>query len=156
MKYIIIGLSLLFLITGCVSIGPPVECTIYEDYGATPENSFIARKISNPCSMTDLITVAAKLPIVEWGEEYAADFDAWAARLEIIIENGVSMSRLRDIVLIEVMKLNAKVGFTLLAVSPVIGSFNETVPMFETDEILLKSLLKHLRTEVAIMNALAR
>jgi hypothetical protein len=137
-------------------VGQPVECTIYQEFEATPENSIIAETIPDPCLTKNLITVAAKLPIVEFGTEYATAFDAWASKLEIVVENGVSMARLRDIILIEVVKLNTKIGFTLLAISPIISSFTDTAPMLETDASMLLSLIKHLRTEVAMMAALTQ
>lgn len=160
MKKSFIILTLSILIVGCgsnsVFIGKPSDCTVYEQYGATSENSYIVRHVPDPCLASDLITVAAKLPVIEWKDTYSRDFDLWAAKLEIVIAEGISLSALRDIVLIEVMKLNKKVGFTLLAISPIINSFYETAPMFVKDTEMLLALVKHLRAEVAQMAILAQ
>ena len=160
MKKSFIILTLSILIVGCgsnsVFIGKPQDCTVYEQYGATSENSYIVRHVPDPCLASDLITVAAKLPVIEWKDDYSRDFDLWAAKLEVVIAEGISLSALRDLVLIEVMKLNKKVGFTLLAISPIINSFYETAPMLVKDTEMLLALVKHLRSEVAQMAILAQ
>lgn len=158
MKYLFIVFTLLFVVTGCTQFTTgvtPVQCTIYEDFGATPENSIIASKISNPCLASDLIVVAAKMPVI-WEKKYGEEFDKWATKMEAILNNGVTFTKLRDIVTIEIARLNKEIGLTFLAISPIINQFDETGMLLPVDTEMCLALIKKLRREVAQMAALAQ
>jgi len=158
MKNLFIIFALLFVVTGCTQFTTgvtPVQCTIYKDFGATPENSIIASKISNPCLASDLIVVAAKMPVI-WEKKYGEEFDKWATKMEVILNNGVTFTKLRDIVTIEIAKLNKEIGLTFLAISPIINQFDETGMLLPIDIEMCLALIKKLRREVAQMAALAQ
>ena len=79
-------------LTGCSTTGGGVEmpewmdtifdrpCDIYEEVGATPENSLIAKLIENPCVAQSLLATAAKAPLVWHQERYAELFEEWRQR----------------------------------------------------------------------------
>ena len=156
-KYLFIILTLLLVTTGCIqgTTGvTPVQCTIYQDFAATPENSVIVQKISNPCLAMDLIVVAAKMGVIYWEDKYADAFDQWATKIEVVLNNGVTFAELRDIVMIEVLKLNKEIGLTFLAISPIINQFNETTMLLPVDTQMSLALISRLRAEVAQMAVL--
>ena len=149
----------LVLLLGCAGeqiVVTPVNCNIYEVYGATPENSMIAAKISNPCLVADAIVIAAKIPAIHWKEKYADEFDVWANKIEAVLKDGISLSELRDIVVVEVSKLNEEAGLTILAISPIMNQFWEVGPMKSKDTEMLLGLVQRLRAEVAQMVIMAQ
>ena len=159
MKNFFIIFALLFVVTGCTQFNTGVtlvQCTIYQDFGATPQNSIIAAKISNPCLAADLIVVAAKVGVIYWEAKYAYAFDQWATKIEVVLNNGVTATELRDIVMMEVLKLNKEIGLTFLAISPIINQFTETTMLFPVDTQMLLALVKRLRVEVAQMAILTQ
>ena len=156
-NYLFIIFALLFVATGCTQFTTgvtPVQCTIYQDFGATPQNSIIAGTISNPCLASDLVVVAAKVGVVYYEKKYTDAFDKWATKIETVLNNGVTASELRDIVMLEVLKLNKEIGLTFLAISPIINQFNEPTMLLPVDIQMLLALVKRLRAEVAQMAVL--
>ena len=152
-------LFLLFILltVSCAGVMPdPQNCTIYQEYGATPMNSLIADKIKDPCLARRLISTSAKLPAIQWKKKYTEEFEIWAAKVEAMIQDNISYADLQDIVLLEVSKLNAKAGLVFLIVSDEILVFNERDLLKDKDVELLLGLIKHLRTEVAKMAILAQ
>ena len=139
-----------------VPSGGEVNCTIYEEYGATPENSIIAKRIKDPCQAKRLIIMAAKLPAIEWEKKYTVEFEKWAAFIEARLEDGITYAELQDIVIIEIAKLNKKVGMALLVVSDAIFVFDDNTKILEIDMAMLKALIQDLRREVKLMEAMAK
>jgi len=151
-KLLFIGIILFF---GCssIQISDPENCTVYEEYGATWENSLIASKIPDPCLATRLITTAAKLPAVKWKRKYTLLFDEWASKIEAIIQGNVTYADLQNIILLEVSKLNTQAGLTMLVISEGIFVFDDQGILKEKDVELLLALISHLRAEVKSMEA---
>ncbi len=149
-------LSILLTVSCAGILSDPQNCTIYQEYGATPMNSLIADKIKDPCLARRLITTSAKLPAIQWEKKYTDEFEIWAAKVEAMIQDNISYADLQDIVLLEVSKLNAKAGLVFLIVSDEILVFNEQDLLRDKDVELLLGLIKHLRTEVAKMAVLAQ
>ena len=98
--------------------------------------------------------MAAKVGVVYWEKEYTDAFNQWATKIEIVLNNGVTASELRDIVMLEVLKLNKEIGLTFLAISPIINQFNEPTMLLPVDIQMLLALVKRLRAEVAQMAVL--
>ena len=149
-------LSILLIVSCAGILSDPQNCTIYQEYEATPMNSLIAEKIKDPCLARRLITTSAKLPAIQWEKKYTDEFEIWAAKVEAMIQDNISYADLQDIVLLEVSKLNAKAGLVFLIVSDEILVFNERDLLRDKDVELLLGLIKHLRTEVAKMAVLAQ
>jgi hypothetical protein len=131
------------------------DCKIYEDVGATPENSLICKLIKNPCVAQKLLGLPVKVGVV-WKPEYAALFEEWADKIQMIIEVGVTYQTLQDIVLVQVAKLNKGAGMGLLIISDgifVFGAHPELIGPI--DKKLLLMSLEDLRAQVARMAILA-
>jgi len=163
MKHGIVLIALLVLaFGGCATTDPPVQtifnqpCDIYEQVGATPENSVICSKISNPCAAQRLLAIAAKTPLI-WGQEqYAELFEKWAGKVQSVIETGVTYEALQEIVLIEIAKLNREAGMALLMVSDGIFLFGGQQELIgDVDKRLLLMSLVDLRAQVSRMAVMA-
>ena len=150
-------ISLAFL--GCTGIQTPQivynqPCTIYEDIGATPENSLVMAKISNPCLVHRLLVTAAKIPVV-WGEQkYVEEFDTWANRIQGVIETGLSYKDLQDLIILEVAQFNKKAGLALLIIGDGVFVFDETEIIRPMDKKLFLMSLVDLRQQVAKLGIL--
>ena len=156
MKKIVILLSLFFLVS-CAS-NPSIitnveECLIYQQYGANPSNSLIAAKIPDPCAAKRILTVAAKLPAIEWEKEYTQEFDKWASNLENLVAGGIKYYELQDLILLEVTKMNKKIGQALFITSGLFV-FTERGWLMDKDTELILGLIQHLREQVAAMEVL--
>lgn len=125
-------------------------CTIYEEFGATPENSLIAAKIANPCAAQRMLATAAKLPAV-WGQkQYVEQFNKWSGIIHDRITKGISYADLQALVVAEVAKFNAQAGMALLIVSDGLFVFEgEVQPLQPMDQKLLLASLNDLRVQVA-------
>ena len=152
-----------FVLGGCATEGgAPVgtvfdgsECTIYQDVGATPENSIIAKLIENPCIAQKIICTAAKLPLVWKQEKYLELFNEWADKLQVYIESGITYSDLQQMVIVNIAKFNENVGMGLLLVSDGILVFDsETALIGDVDRTLLLMSLADLRAQVQRMAAI--
>ena len=139
---------------GPVGMTEGEQCTIYEDYGANWGNSLIAAKIDDPCRAVRLITMAAKLPVIEWKRRYTLLFDDWATKMEAVVQDNINYADLQNLVLMEVSKLNTKAGMTLLVVSDGIFVFTERGLLKDKDVELMLALIAHLRKEVKKMEVL--
>ena len=122
----------IFLLIGCSSWGVTTvfdqnasDCTIYELYGATPENSLIAAKISNPCKAKQLLGTLVKMPAIEWEDSYTIAFDSWANMIESQIREGISPYSLMQMINIQIAKLNDKAGLTLMVLTDGLLVFKE-------------------------------
>ena len=146
MKYLILSL---FLLLGCTQVVRQ-NCTIYDEYNANPGNSIIAAKIHNPCDAVRLITIAAKLPAVRYGD-YAEKFDKWALKVSTMIKGGISYKNLQELILIEVSRLNTEIGMAFLIISPELLNFYEVGFLKEKDVELMLALIDHLRYQVSLM-----
>lgn len=138
---------------GPIVITDPATCEIYAEFGATPENSLIAAKIPDPCLAKRILTVASKLPAIEWEQEYTDEFELWAMELEYIVAGGITYYQLQDLIIMEVTKINDKIGQALFVTSGLFV-FNERGFLKEIDTQLVLALIKHLRAEVARMAVL--
>jgi len=142
-----------FQLPGTVFTAP---CTIYEDVGATPENSLICAKIKNPCTVHKLLATAAKAPAIWKQKEYTDLFEKWAIKIQTIVESGVTYVFLQDLIIMEIAKLNRDAGMALLILSDGIFVFNEAEIMLPMDKTLVLMSLTDLRRQVAQMAILAR
>jgi len=146
---------------GCVTTGevPTVfnqPCSIYEDVGATAENSLIAKMIPNPCAAQKILATAAKAPIVWADKAYVEMFEKWAGEIQAIIEEGISYQLLQEMVLIQIAKLNKEAGLALLIVSDGIFVFDgQGALIAPIDQKLLLMSLEDLRAQVKRMGILA-
>ena len=131
-------------------------CSLYEEFGATPENSLIAQKIKNPCAAQRILGIMAKLPAIQWQKEYTDAFDEWSNRILTAINSWISYKGLQDMVIMEISKLNAKVGMTMMVVSSGILVFDDTSPILPMDIKLIKASLVDLRAQVAQMAQVAQ
>ena len=141
-------------LTGCagVQVQPAYNtpCTIYEDFGATPENSLIAAKIANPCAAQRLLATAAKLPAVWADKQYIEKFNKWSGVVHNAIANGITYQALQDMVVAEIAKLNKEAGMTLLILGDGLLVFGEIqTPISPVDQKLLLASLNDLRVQVA-------
>jgi hypothetical protein len=144
------------LFAGCATTDAPNQpaCTIYEDVGATPENSVIAKLIKDPCMAQRILATAAKAPII-WSPEYVGMFESWADKIQIIIEAGVSYNDLQIMVVTQIAKLNREAGLALLIVSDGIFVFDgHTEVIGEVDKKLLLMSLEDLRAKVKKLGVL--
>ena len=132
-------------------------CTIYEVFGATPENSLIASKIANPCAAQKMLATAAKLPAI-WGKaEYIAQFNKWAGVIYTRLNEGITYQALQELVVMEVAKFNKEAGLTLLILSDGIFVFGgEVAPIGDVDKRLLLASLNDLRVQVANLSLAIR
>ena len=156
------------LLTGCSTTGGGVECRsgwiqfltvpcdIYEEVGATPENSLIAKLIENPCVAQSLLATTAKAPLVWHQERYAELFEEWAAKIQAVIDGGLTFSDLQTIVLTEIAKLNREAGMAILMVSDGIFVFDGQQSLIgDVDRRLLSMSLEDLRSQVKRMALMA-
>lgn len=140
---------------GCTAfIKPQPACTIYEEVGATPDTSLIAKLIKDPCVAQRILATAAKAPVI-WSDNYAAMFELWACKIQGIIEAGVTYSDLQAIVVAQIAKLNREAGLALLVVSDGIFVFDGQKEIIgEIDKKLLLMSLEDLRAQVKKMEIL--
>mgnify|MGYP006282283007 CR=1 FL=1 len=145
-----------FLMAGCVTFGDVQPCTVYEDVGATPENSLIAELIDDPCQAQDILATAAKMPLVWEQQEYAEAFEVWAIKVEAAVESGMSYEALQEFVVIKVAEFNQEAGLVLLILSDDILVFDGHGEMIsEVDRKLLLMSLEDLRAQVRRMAVIA-
>jgi len=150
MKKIIVSLLSLFMLVGCGSmlqIAPVTSqpCDVYEQVGATSENSIIAAKIANPCVAQKAFVTAAQLPMIWAGEKYLSEFDAWYVRIRSTVEAGLSMSDLQSAIILKVAEFNKQAGMTLLILSnnflvfendiQLQGSVDKTLTLMSLDDL---------------------
>ena len=155
MKRILIVICALMLFTGCVTFGTVTQtCTIYQDVGATVDNSLIAKLIKDPCVAQRILATTTKLGVI-WKPEYIDLFDAWAAKVQAIIEAGVTYQDLQNLVIMKIVETNQKAGMILLVVSDGIFVFDgQTGIINAIDRKLLLMSLADLRAQVAKMKIL--
>jgi hypothetical protein len=156
MKKLALALVLAVAISGCSGLNvtgvPSVPCTIYQDFGATPENSLIAAKIADPCQAQRLLVTAARVPIIWAKADYYQKFGAWADRIQMMINSGISYSDLQIQVVKAVAEYNAEAGMALLIVSDSLFVFNgELLVLKDMDKRLLLASLNDVRVKVANM-----
>lgn len=145
----VIMAAALFGCTG-LQVGDSIPCTIYADFGATPENSIIAKHIANPCVAQRLLATAAKLPAVWADKKYIDKFNQWSGVVHNAIAKGVSYAALQDMVVAEIAKLNKEAGMTLLILGDGLLVFGEVQsPISPVDQKLLLASLNDLRVQVA-------
>lgn len=149
---------LVFVAFGCASNGnsPPVifnqPCDIYENVGATPENSVIAKLIKNPCTAQKILATAARIPYIWKQQQYVDMFMKWSDKIQEIIEGGVTYDQLQAMVILQISKLNKDAGLALLVVSDGIFVFgSEDSPIKEMDKKLLLMSLTDLKQKVEQM-----
>ena len=155
MRFFAVVTTLIVLaVSGCtgLQVGTTFNqpCTLYETFGATPENSVIASKITNPCAAQRLLATAAKLPAV-WGQkEYIDKFNQWSGVVHSTILKGITYAALQDLVVMEIAKFNKEAGLTLLILSDGIMVFGEIqTPIKPMDQKLLLASLNDLWVQVA-------
>ena len=151
-RYLIISLIITaFVIGGCENIkwpGGEIPCTIYEEVGATPENSLIAKRISNPCQAQRLLVTAAKLGVV-WDAYSVEQFDKWVGKLQGYVGPTTTYYDLQQFVMLKVAEFNKKLGGTFLIVSDLILIFPDKEIMFGKDLTLAKMSIEDLKAQVA-------
>lgn len=135
------------LLVSCATIGV-TPCTLYERYEATPENSLIAAKISDPCAANRIITMAAKLPVIQWETEYIEEFNLWSDHLKDLISNGSTYKSIQDLIILTIAQLNMKAGLTLFILSDGILVFDTEQIIMDKDVELLIALIDNLKREV--------
>jgi hypothetical protein len=156
MKLIGLLVACLFVVVGCtglqVSTPNSIPCTIYQDFGATTENSIIVTKVANPCVAQRLLVTAARLPAVWAKEEYFVKFGKWADRIQMMINSGITYSALQLQVTKAVAEYNAEAGMALLIVSDGLFVFEgEMLVLKDMDKRLLLASLNDVRVKVANM-----
>ena len=159
MKKLLIALFAVLLV-GCAGYQPVgtvfnEECSLYQTYGATSENSLIASVISNPCTAKRILGTLVKLPAVQWEGSYTTAFNIWADRIESAIGAGISPKALQDLVIAEVAKLNKKVGMTIMILSDGLLVFKEDQIFLPKDREMLLALIGYLKDQVHMMELLA-
>jgi len=154
MKVFFVMMIFALLAYGCYTTGtvPTVfnqPCSIYEDVGATPDNSLIAKLIKNPCTAQKILATAVKIPYIWKQQEYVVMFMKWADKIQDIIKGGVTYDQLQAMVIVQVSKLNKDAGLSLLILSDSIFVFgNEASPIQEMDKKLLLMSLTDLKNKV--------
>ena len=138
----------MFFIVSCVTTGVTPPCTLYEQYEATPENSLIAAKISDPCEANRIITMVAKLPAIEFGKDYIDEFNVWADDLRALLPFSCTYKDIQDDIIFNVARLNIKAGMTLFIISDGILVFDNEQLIFPKDVELLIALIDNLKREV--------
>lgn len=145
------------LLAGCAGMQVSQPCTIYQDFGATPETSLIAAKIANPCAAQRMLATAAKLPAVWLKTKYIDQFNKWAGVIHTLISEGISYHDLQELVVAEVAKFNTEAGLALLIVSDSLFVFEGQVqPIMPIDQKLLLASLNDLRLQVATLSLVAK
>jgi hypothetical protein len=156
MKHSLLALLLILSLAGCsgLQVQNPnsIPCTIYQDFGATPENSLIAKKIANPCAAQRVLVTAAKLPAVWAGPDYFSKFGSWANQVQMMISSGITYETLQLQIIKRVAEYNAEVGMALLIASDSLLVFQGEVALVnDMDKRLLLASLNDLRVQVANM-----
>ena len=158
MKKYLCALSISLLlgaVGGCATFGTTqTECTIYQDVGATADNSLIMKYIKDPCVAQRILATTAKAGAI-WKPEYIDLFDAWAVKVEAIIESGVTYGDLQNLVIMKIAETNREAGLIILIVSEDIFIFDgnkEVISMI--DKKLLLMSLEDLRAKVARLKIL--
>lgn len=156
MKRLFVVVAVVALLAGCngfkVTTPNSIPCTIYQDFGATPENSIIVTKVSDPCMAQRLLVTAARLPAVWAKEEYFVKFGKWSDRIQMMINSGITYSALQLQVAKAVAEYNAEAGMALLIVSDSLFVFEGELAMIkEMDKRLLLASLNDVRVKVANM-----
>ena len=160
MKKLLFALYVVLLV-GCAGFGvstvfnDKTECTLYEQYGATVDNSLIASKISNPCKATQLLGTLVKLPAVQWEKTYTEAFNSWADKIEAVVKEGISPKMLQDMVILQISMLNKKAGMTIMILADGILVFKEGEAFSPVDQKMLLALIGYLRDQVHLMEILA-
>jgi len=134
-------------VVSCATMGV-VPCTLYERFEATPTNSLIASKISDPCAANRILTLAAKLPVIYFEKEYIDQFNTWADHMKLVIKTGISYKGIQDMIVMEIAKLNLKAGLTLFIISDGILVFDNDQMILPKDVELLTALIDNLKDEV--------
>ncbi len=149
MKTLAVILSIL-LLSSCGSsfIYNDRDCDLYDKYDANPWNSLIAEKIENPCRALRLITVAAKSPAL-FDDDYVEKFNEWSTKVEEFVQGNVTYSDFQDLILVEVAKLNRRVGGVFLIISSDIFLFDEQGLFLPKDVELVLALIDYLQEEVS-------
>jgi len=141
-------LASIFLVS-CATIGvTPTNCTLYEEYGATPENSLIAAKISDPCAANRIITLIAKLGVIQWEKEYIEEFNKWSDEAKLFVADGITYKAVQDMIIVKIAQLNMKAGLTLFILSDGILVFDTNQVIIDKDVELLIALIDNLKKEV--------
>jgi len=149
MKKLIGFIIVSIFLVACATIGiAPTECTLYEQYGATPENSLIASKISDPCAANRIITLVAKLGVIQWEKEYIEEFNKWSDEAKLFIADGITYKAVQDMIIVKVAQLNMKAGLTLFILSDGILVFDTNQVIMDKDIELLTALIDNLKREV--------
>ena len=154
-----VTLAVMF-IAGCtgMQVGTVASqpCTIYEDFGANPENSIIAKNIKNPCTAQRLLATAAKMPVI-WGQKkYIDSFNQWSGVINQHITSGITYQALQKLIMMEIVKYNSQAGMALLILSDDIMVFGTVdAPISQIDQKLLLASLNDLRVQVANLSLIA-
>ena len=151
----LLGLTIvLLLLVSCATFGNAPPCTLYEQYGATPENSLIAAKIEDPCAANRIITLVAKLPVIQYEEEYIEQFNLWADETKVVITNGATYKSIQDMIILKIAQLNIKAGLTLFIISDGILVFDTVQVIAPKDIELLIDLIDNLKREVSLLGGI--
>ncbi len=151
-EYVAIVLTAVFFMS-CASVPfefgweKPGECGIYEEVGATPENSLIAKRIVNPCQAQRILATVAKVGVI-WSEVNIEEFNKWADLVESYVVSGITYYDIQQFVTMEIAKLNLKVGVTLLVFSDLLVKFPDKTLIMEKDQTLLKMSIVDIRQQV--------
>jgi len=149
MKKIIGFIIVSIFLVSCATMGTaPTTCTLYEQYEATPENSLIAANISDPCAANRIITLIAKLGVVQWEKEYIEEFNKWSDEVKFFIADGITYKAVQDMIIVKIAQLNMKAGLTLFILSDGILVFDTEQVIMEKDVELLTALIDNLKREV--------
>ena len=151
----LIGLIVLpFFLMSCAALGTAPSCTLYEQFGATPENSLIAAKIEDPCMAERIITQEAKVPVIQYGEEYIEQFNLWSEEVKGYIKGGATYKTIQDLITLKVAQLNLKAGLTLFIISDSIFVFDTVQVIAPKDVELLVALIDELKREVSLLGGM--
>ena len=146
----------IFTAFGCASLhlNNSAPCDIYAKFGATPENSMIAEKITDPCEASRIISLAAKLPVIQFEKEYVKGFNIWYSYTRSYIAGGVTYKSVQDMILLKIAQLNFKAGMTLFILSDDLLVFNNARIIKPKDVQLMTALLDKLHQDVNSLGAL--
>ncbi len=166
MKYLVailfISVFVLFSCTGVVGIKPmnPFEpppinevtglpaCTIYEDNGIT--GGLIFSEVRNPCAAQNILIF-----IAQGGYTFEAyqfeEFKAFIASTRAVIDNGVSYTSLRALILRAVIDRNKKMGMLLFSASGLIDLFQGDALLHPDDVKLCVMSLDSLQKQVELL-----
>lgn len=127
--------------TGEWEWGYEQTCTVYEDFGATPENSYIAQYIPDPCAASRLFRVAIKAPAVRWQYEYTAKYWTFSKVTRDYIKEGKPLTFLQDFLVVASAKYNTSVGLTVLLISDEVLKFKGIEDIKPADQAMLLALM---------------